>query len=382
MRRRLPKRPNDHGRHRLSEVTGAPGTKQFFIENRGRSSMRGFLGALAVLTLSTAVHAQEPIKLRVAGNLLATGLIQQKKEEPFFQNLAKTTGLPLDVDYKPMDVVGIKDAEGLRVLKSGLFDVVTLRLAQVSRDEPFLLGLDIVGLNPNYDVARKVMESYREAFAKRLEERFNGKLLGLWPFGPQVVFCNAAINGLTDLKGKKVRVYDQSLAKFIEQIGGIPVSISFGETQQSLQRGVVDCAITGPSSANSAGWPEVSTHFMPIGFQIAFNAYAMNLNTWKKLTPEQQTKLTAAFKKFEDEVWAYSQELFDDAVRCNVGKEPCTTVKKFKMVEVPVKEADLKLVRDAITQVSFPAWSEVCEKSFAGCGETWKKLIGPVAGVK
>jgi TRAP-type transport system periplasmic protein len=344
--------------------------------------MRKLLAATAVLAFSAAAHAQEPIKLRVAGNLLATGLIQQNKEQPFFENLAKTSGLPLEVDYKPMDVVGIKDAEGLRVLKSGLFDIVTLRIAQVSRDEPFLLGADIVGLNPNYEVARKVVDSYREAFDKRLQERFNGKLLGIWPFGPQVVFCNAPIGGLADLKGKKVRVYDQSLAKFIEQIGGVPVSISFGETQQSLQRGVVDCAITGPSSANSAGWPEVTTHFMPIGFQIALNAYAMNLNTWKKLTPDQQTKLTAAFKQLEEDIWTYSKELFDDAVRCNVGKEPCTTVKKFKMTEVPVKEADLKVVQDAIGTVSFPAWSEVCNKSYPGCGETWKKLIGPIAGMK
>ncbi|KFC73090.1 ABC transporter substrate-binding protein [Bosea sp. LC85] len=344
--------------------------------------MRNVLAATAVLAFSVAAHAQEPIKLRVAGNLLATGLIQQNKEQPFFENLAKKSGLPLDVDYKPMDVVGIKDAEGLRVLKSGLFDVVTLRIAQVSRDEPFLLGADLVGLNPNYDVARKVVDAYREAFDKRLQERFNGKLLGIWPFGPQVLFCNATIGSLADLKGKKVRVYDQSLAKFIEQIGGIPVSISFGETQQSLQRGVVDCAITGPSSANSAGWPEVTTHFMPIGFQIALNAYAMNLNSWKKLTPEQQGKLTAAFDELERDTWAYSKELFDDAVRCNVGKEPCTTVKKFKMTEVPVKEADLKTVQDAIAAVSLPAWSEVCNKSYAGCSDAWKKLLGPITGVK
>jgi TRAP-type C4-dicarboxylate transport system substrate-binding protein len=344
--------------------------------------MRTLVAAAAVLAFSSTAEAQEPLKLRVAGNLLATGLIQQKKEQPFFENLAKTTGLPLDVDYKPMDVVGIKDAEGLRVLKSGLFDIVTLRIAQVSRDEPFLLGADLVGLNPNYEVARKVVDAYREDFDKRLQERFNGKLLGIWPFGPQVIFCNAPISGLADLKGKKVRVYDQSLAKFIEQIGGVPVSISFGETQQSLQRGVVDCAITGPSSANSAGWPEVTTHFMPLGFQIALNAYAMNLNTWKKLTPEQQGKLTSAFKQLEDDIWTYSKELFDDAVRCNVGKEPCTTVKKFKMTEVPVTETDLKMVQDAVETVSFPAWSEVCNKSFAGCGDLWKKRLGPIAGVK
>ena len=99
----------------------------------------------AALALASTVQA-ENLKLRVAGNLVATGLIQQKHEQPFFENFAKNTGLPIDADYKPMDVLGIKDSDGLRVLKSGLFDIVTLRLAQVSRDEPFFLGPDIVGL--------------------------------------------------------------------------------------------------------------------------------------------------------------------------------------------------------------------------------------------
>src|SRR5918994_2827156 len=258
---------------------------------------------LTVAALAFPALAQQPIKLRAAGTLLATGLIQKNKEQPFFENLGKHTGLPLEVDYKPMDVVGVKDVDGLRVLKSGLFDIMTLRIAQVSRDEPFLLGADLVGLNPDYKTARKVVNAYRAAADKRLQDRHGAKLLGIWPFGPQTVFCKVPISGLADLKGKKVRVYDQSLAKFIERIGGIPVTIPFGETQQALERGVTDCAITGPSSANTAGWPEVTTHFMPIGFQIALNAYGINLNTWKKLTPEQQGKLTAAFQKLEEDTW-------------------------------------------------------------------------------
>jgi TRAP-type transport system periplasmic protein len=333
------------------------------------------------LAFGAPAAAQQKIKLQVAGNLLATGLILKNKEQPFFENLEKATGLPIDVDYKPMDVTGIKDIEGLRVLRSGLFDIVTLRLAQVSRDEPFFLGLDIVGLNPDYDTARKVVAAYREAFDKRLRSRYNAKLLGLWPFGPQVVFCKPQIGGLADLKGKKVRVYDQSLAKFIEKLGGVPVTISFGETQQALSLGVTECAITGPSSANTAGWPEVTSHFMPIGFQIAFNAYGINLNTWNKFSPEQQTKLEGAFKQLEEDIWVYSKELFDDAVRCNVGKDPCTTVKKYSMTEVPVTEADLKLVREAVGSVSLPAFSEVCEKSFPGCTAEWKRLLGSVAGM-
>ena len=338
--------------------------------------------ALGLALLTVPAAAQQPVKLQVAGNLLATGLIQKNKEQPFFEQLAKTTGLPIEVDYKPMDTTGIKDIEGLRVLRNGLFDIVTLRIAQVSRDEPFLLGLDLVGLNPDYATARKVTEAYRAAVDQRLKERYNAKLLGLWPFGPQVLFCKPQIGGLKDLKGKKVRVYDQSLAKFIEKIGGVPVTISFGETQQALSLGVTECAITGPSSANSAGWPEVTTHFMPIGFQIAFNAYAINLKSWAKLDAQQQAKLAAAFKQLEDDIWTYSQELFDDAVRCNVGKDPCTTVKKYGMKEVAVSAADLALVKEAIASVSLPAFAEVCNKSFAGCSAEWKRLLGPVTGIK
>ena len=298
-----------------------------------------FVAAFAAV-LALPAQAQN-LKLRAAGNLVATGLIQQTKEQPFFDNFSKITGLPIDMDYKPMDVLGVKDADGLRVLKSGLFDIVVLRLAQVSRDEPFFLGPDIVGLSTDYTVARKVVDAYRDAFDKRLQERYGGKLLGIYPFGPQTVFCKVAITGLADLKGKKVRVYDASLAKFIEKLGGIPVTIPFGETQQALERGVTDCAITGPSSANSAGWPEVTTHFMPIGFQIALNAYAINLAKWNALSAEHKAKLTEAFRKYEAGVWEYSRELFDDAVRCNVGKEPCKTVKKYALKEVPVRAEDL-----------------------------------------
>jgi TRAP-type transport system periplasmic protein len=343
--------------------------------------IKSVLAAGALALAFGAAHADN-LKLRAAGNLVATGLIQQTKEQPFFENFARNTGTPIDVDYKPMDVLGVKDADGLRVLKSGLFDIVTLRLAQVSRDEPFFLGPDIVGLSTDYEVARKVVDAYREVFDKRLQERYNGKLLGIYAFGPQVVFCKVPIAGLADLKGKKVRVYDASLAKFIEKLGGIPVTISFGETQQALERGVTDCAITGPSSANSAGWPEVTTHFMPIGFQIALNAYAMNLDKWNKLPADQKAKLTESFKKFEGEVWAYSKELFDDASRCNVGKEPCKTVKKYAMKEVPVKPADTKLILDALNTVSLPTWSEVCDKSYDKCSATWKQVVGPVIGLK
>lgn len=336
--------------------------------------IRTFATCVTALTLALPAQAET---LRVMGQPVATGLIQKNVEQPFFENFAVETGLEgFTADYQPVDVTGIKDTEQLRILKDGLFDIVSLRLSQVSRDEPTILGLDLVGLNPDYATGKKTVEAFAPIVDARLQEKFNTKLLGVWPFGPQVLFCEPEIASLADLKGLKVRVYDQNLAEFVSLVGGTPVPLSFPEVQQSLARGVVDCAITGPSSANSAGWPEVTAYTLPIAFQLAMNGYGINLDTWNKMTPDQQEKLQAGFDGLVDEIWTYSEELFDDAVNCNTGAEPCETGTAYSLKLVEPSEADKKLVGTAVPNVSFPAWKEVCDATNPGCSDAWLGATG------
>ncbi|HZR03029.1 MAG TPA: ABC transporter substrate-binding protein, partial [Burkholderiales bacterium] len=180
----------------------------------------------AVALLAAPAMAQDKITFKVIGQPLATGLIQKNKEQPFFETLAQKTGLPIVVDYKPIDTLGVKDTEELRMMKSGLFEIVSLRVSQNSRDEPMLLGLDLVGQNPDYATGRQSVKAWFAPLDERLQKQFGVKLLGLWPFGPQVLFCKKPIAKLADVKGLKVRVYDQSLAKFISSLGGTPVALS------------------------------------------------------------------------------------------------------------------------------------------------------------
>jgi TRAP-type C4-dicarboxylate transport system substrate-binding protein len=338
--------------------------------------------ALAVALGCMAAHAQERTSFKVIGQPAATGMIQKNKEKPFFDEFAKRTGLAIDADYKPVDQLGIKDTEQLRVMKAGLFDIVSLRVSQNSRDEPTLLGMDLVGAAPDYDTARKVYEAYFDTLDRRLQKQFQVKLLGVWPFGPQILFCKKPITQLADLKGMKVRVYDQNLAKFIESVGGTPVPLPFTDVHQSLSLGVVDCAITGPSSANSSSWPEVTTHQYPLGFQMALNGYAITLKAWNRLKPDEQKKMAAAFKALTDDIWAYSKELAQDALNCNAGKDPCTTGKKFKLVDVAVKPEDIATLRKAVAAISVPTWAEICDKANPSCSADWKKTVGKVLGIQ
>jgi hypothetical protein len=115
---------------------------------------------------------------------------------------------------------------------------------------------------------------------------------------------------------------------------------------------------------------------------MALNGYAMTMKSWSALKPDQQAKLKTAFDTLSDDIWKYSEELFQDALNCNAGKDPCTTGKKFKLVDVAVTPADLDLVRSAVTKVSLPVWAEVCDKSNPGCSQKWNATVAPVLGLK
>jgi TRAP-type transport system periplasmic protein len=335
-----------------------------------------FLSTAALAISGATIAHSEPLSIKVLGQPAGSGLIQKNKEQPFFETLAAKTGLDVAVQYVPVDVAGIPDTDGLRVLKSGLFNIVSIRGPQVSRDEPTVMGMDLVGLNPSFEAGKKHTTAYFSTLDKRLQSNFNAKLLGVWPAGPQVIFCKPQIKGLADLKGMKVRVGDQSSANFVAGLGATGVPMPFGEVQQSLARGVVDCAVTGPASANSGGWPEATTTVLPLALQLAVNGYAINLATWNKLSSADQGKLQKAVDALVADIWSYSQELYDDAMRCNTGASPCTMGKPYKLTAVPVTAADLATVKGALTERSLPVWVKQCNAVNPRCEADWKATIG------
>ena len=78
-------------------------------------------------------------------------------------------GCGSQADYRPIDVTGLKSEETLRVLKNGLFDIVSIRTAQAARDEPFLLGANIPVVVPAKPArARPVENLIRRRFRHRL----------------------------------------------------------------------------------------------------------------------------------------------------------------------------------------------------------------------
>jgi TRAP-type C4-dicarboxylate transport system substrate-binding protein len=335
-----------------------------------------------MLALSHGAIAQNPTTMRIAGNFSSNTKHVDVIEKPFFTSLPKTLGLPLAINYNAMDVVNVQAADALRLLRSGTFDVMSVQIGMASRDDPFFEGLDLIGVSTNMKDLRQAVDAYRDVFDQRLQARFKAKVLTLWPFGPQVFYCNKPIKTVDDIKGLKVRSFTPSMAALIQHLGGTPVTLQFSEVYPSLQRGVADCGVTSPTSGNTGKWPEVTSYFMPLSVSGSVQGHFMNLDYWNKFTPEQQKKIVAEFKKMEDQMWELADRVNADAMNCNVGKEPCKEGVKFAMNLVPVTAADEAKIKAAVSATVLPLWKQTCNKVDPKCSETWNGTVGKVRGFR
>ena len=333
-------------------------------------------GAFSMLGQMTA--SAEEINLRASG-LVSTHKYHVALERSFYKSLSEKTGHPFSVNYNPLDVLGVAMKDTLRLGRKGTFDIVLSTAGEAARDDPFLEGLDLIGVSPSLEELKKAIDAFRGVFSKRIEDKFNSKVMTLWPYGPQVFYCNAKITGLKDLKGLKVRTYTPSMSALVQAVGGTPVALSFKEVYPGLQRGIADCAITSPTSGNTGNWPEVTTHYFPIGISWSVNAHFMNLDTWKKLSADQQTKLTAAFDALEEEFWNLARNNTGDADSCNSGG-PCKNYKKFNMTLVKPTAEDKAILAEASSSAVLPTWAESCKNVEPNCVQIWNDTVGKARG--
>lgn len=337
----------------------------------------------ACLAAVPAVQAQQnPNAMRIAGNFSSNSKHVDNIEKPFFQGLPAALGIPMNVNYNPMDVVNVQAADALRLLRSGTFDVMSVQIGMASRDDPFFEGIDLIGVSTDMKQLRAAVDAYRDAFDQRLQTKFNAKVMTLWPFGPQVFYCSKEIKTIDDVKGLKVRSFTPSMAALVQNLGATPVTLQFSEVYPALQRGVADCGVTSPTSGNSGKWPEVTSYFLPLSVSGSVQGHFMNLDHWKRYTPAMQAKVLAEFKKMEDKMWELADRANGDAINCNIGKEPCTEGTKYNMKLVEVSAADEKKINAAVTAVVLPIWKETCNKVDPTCTATWNATVGRVRGFK
>src|SRR6266849_6091318 len=299
---------------------------------------------------------------------------------PFWRKtVPETSKGAVTADVTPLDQMGIDDKTMLRLLKLGVMDFAGMDISKMAGDDPRFEGCDLAGLTLDPDKARAACNAYRDVIDRQMQKNWNAKLLAFGGNTPQVFWCREVVSGLDSFSGRKIRVFNNTMRDFLGGVGGTAVSMAFAEVVPALNNGVVDCAVTGSLSGNTAGWNEVTKSIYPMSLGWSINVLAVNLNSWKGLAPKIPTPLLQQARPYEDKMWATIKTTTAEAENCNTNKQPCSMGKLAKSIIVPVKPEEAETHKKLVEGAVLAGWAKRCG---AECAKEWNETVGKVLGLK
>ncbi|ALJ18886.1 TRAP transporter substrate-binding protein DctP [Microbacterium sp. No. 7] len=100
------------------------------------------------------------------------------------------------------------------------------------------------------------------------------------------IFCSEPRDTLAALQGGQIAVSGRVKSAEARALGMEPVSMSYQEQYEGLERGVIDCALSGPQAANTGGIIEVAPHVVmdaPSTFSFTASTLLVAQRVWDEL---------------------------------------------------------------------------------------------------
>jgi TRAP-type C4-dicarboxylate transport system substrate-binding protein len=275
-------------------------------------SVLSMVTALCLLLSAPTWTAAQPVKAEFKLKLMGINrtLDPWKLYEEWAQSVEKRTNGRVQFDLTSLPELGLGGAETIRVLKTGVVDVTETYGGYVAGELPMIEILEIPGIFPNPEIAKKAILAWKPHEAKILEEKANAVLLAMAVYPDQALWSKKPLRKLEDFKGLKIRVHSVALSSLVAGLGGEPLTIAFAETYTALERGTLDAAISGTKPGYGLRWYEVSKYLVgPIAMRPHV-ALAINKNAWKRLPVDVQQILKEEAEKLVEskafeaiEVW-------------------------------------------------------------------------------
>ena len=140
-----------------------------------------------------------------------------------------------------------------------------------------------------------------------VEDQLKVKILGPTFFGTRQVGLNLdkEIKTPADMGGVKLRMPGGEAWQFLgSALGANPVPVAYAEVYTSLQTGAIDGQDNPLPNVQNMKFYEVMKQIVLTSHLIGFDLLTISLETWNKLSPEQQQKVQDA----ADEAIAWSTE--------------------------------------------------------------------------
>lgn len=269
-----------------------------------RSIVAGALAATAMLLGTVPAWAQTALNL---SDVLPESNFMVANAIKFADEIKAATNGEVVISVKAGGSLGFKGPDQLTAVRDGLVQMADINISQQVGVNP-LFGVEGVPfLVDSMDSLKKYHEFVRPVFEKLAADN-NQKILYMVPSPAQYVYLNVMVDDLEDFRGIPVRGADKNTVDIVSAIGMSGVAIPWGELIPALASGRVKGVATSATSGVDGKFWEFMKYIYPTNHTWGSNMVTINLDSWSKLTPEQQSAIEEIAARLEPEFWEVSRQ--------------------------------------------------------------------------
>ena len=212
--------------------------------------------------------------------------------ESFFgPNLDKRTNGQLKLTISSLPELGLGGPDTLRLVQDGTLAMADVYSGFVAGDLPAIEIQSLWGMFADQRAQYDVTTVLNSDLEKLVRDATGGSFIinHNWVAGiDQFFFCNTKILTLADFKGKKTRSHGTAISDWIEGMGASAQFVPFGDVYTALERGILDCGVTGATPAHGQPWYEVSKYINGPLVSFFNTNNVINKDVWSKIPPDLQ----------------------------------------------------------------------------------------------
>lgn len=315
-------------------------------------------GLLAGCTTTPQGSKAAPYVIKLHHDLLESSP-QHLAAVHWAEAVAEQTEGRVEVHVYPANQLG-DDREAVEMLMIGNLQAAIIPTAKLSLFVPQMQMPDLPFLFPSAKIAHQFLDGPvgQELLAASAPIGLKG--VGFWESGFKQFTGNRSLLSVQDFKGLKFRTMESPVV--IEQfraLGANPLPISFSETYNALQQGVVDGQENPLVSIVSMRFYEVQSHVTLSNHAYLGYAFLFSQDWWEQVPADLQQILLATLKestRFQREETARQEESFVQTLQASKSKVellPEANRPAFEAATRPVHELFAPSIGPALMQKAY-----------------------------
>lgn len=208
------------------------------------------------------------------------------------------------------------ETEVLGQLNQGIVDITRVSSPNLADYDPAYHAFGLPYIFESEEEYYQVMDSpqMQDFFRSTQDEGFVG--LTYYTSGARSFYTvNTPIRTPADLAGLKIRVQDmRSQVELVNQLGGAPVVMAFGDTYTALQTGLIDGAESNETVLTESAHGEVAKVFSQTEHTRIPDMLVISSATWERLAPEDQELVAAAARQSTEDHKVAWDEAIEQAI--------------------------------------------------------------------